>query len=48
MWQPLVYRISAAQTEYMSEKRQRLTVRTVQRIDWVAESKHLLAKIAAQ
>lgn len=45
MWQPCVYRISAAQTEYMSEKRQRLTVRTVVPVDWVAESKHLLAKI---
>lgn len=48
MWQPRVYRISAAQTEYMGEKRQRLTVRTVMPVDWIAESKHLLAKISAQ
>ena len=46
MWQPRVYRISAAQTEYMSEKRQRLTVRTVMPVDWVAECKHLLVKMA--
>jgi replication factor A1 len=46
MWQPSVYRISAAQTEYMGEKRQRLTVRTVMPVDWVAESKHLIAKMA--
>ncbi|KAG0625162.1 hypothetical protein M758_2G032500 [Ceratodon purpureus] len=45
MWQPRVYRISAAQTEYMGEKRQRLTVRTVVPVDWVAESKNLLAKM---
>jgi replication factor A1 len=46
MWVPHIYRISVAQTEYMNEKRQRLTVRTVGPVDWAAESRHLLENIA--
>lgn len=46
MWVPHVYRISVAQTEYMNEKRQRVTVRSVGPVDWAAESKLLLENIA--
>lgn len=46
MWVPHIYRISVAQTEYMNEKRQRVTVRSVGPVDWAAESRHLLENIA--
>jgi replication factor A1 len=45
-WAPLVFLISVAQTEYMNEKRQRITVRSVGSVDWAAECKLLLESIA--
>ena len=46
MWLPYVMRVSVQQTEYLSEKRQRITVRSVSAVDWQEESKHLIEEIS--
>ncbi|KAJ8643813.1 hypothetical protein MRB53_005561 [Persea americana] len=46
MWVPHLFRVSVAQTEYMSEKRQRITVRAQAPVDWAAESKYLLEEMS--
>eukprot|EP00250_Pteridium_aquilinum_P034781 c8088_g1_i1 orf=345-2195(-) len=46
MWVPYVLRVSVAQTEYMNEKRQRITVRSISSVNWEEESKYLLEQIA--
>ncbi|GAB4845379.1 Replication protein A 70 kDa DNA-binding subunit B [Ancistrocladus abbreviatus] len=45
-WVPYHFRVSVAQHEYMNEKRQRITVRAVAPVDFVAESRFLLEEIA--
>ncbi|KAJ7277071.1 hypothetical protein O6H91_02G027800 [Diphasiastrum complanatum] len=45
-WHPRIFRLSVAQTEYMNEKRQRITIRSVHNVDWAAESNYLLEQIA--
>ncbi|GAB2209289.1 hypothetical protein Droror1_Dr00026499 [Drosera rotundifolia] len=45
-WVPHHFRISVVQQEYMNEKRQRITVRAVAPVDFVAESRFLLDEIA--
>ncbi|KAI3412453.1 Replication protein A subunit [Psidium guajava] len=47
-WVPHLFRVSVAQHEYMSEKRQRITVRGVAPVDFAAESRFLLEEIAKQ
>ncbi|XP_058070460.1 replication protein A 70 kDa DNA-binding subunit B [Magnolia sinica] len=46
MWVPHLFRVSVAQTEYMNEKRQRITVRSQAPVDWSAESKYLLEEVS--
>ncbi|KAL6649484.1 hypothetical protein ACP70R_013708 [Stipagrostis hirtigluma subsp. patula] len=45
-WVPHLFRVSVAQHEYMSEKRQRITVRNEVPVDCAAESRYLLEEIA--
>ncbi|KAG6545076.1 hypothetical protein Mapa_013459 [Marchantia paleacea] len=45
-WESRMLRISVQQNEYMSEKRQRITVRSVSSVDWAAESKLLLERLS--
>ncbi|KAK1273384.1 hypothetical protein QJS04_geneDACA008000 [Acorus gramineus] len=45
-WVPHLFRVSVAQSEYMNEKRQRITVRAQSPIDYAAESKYLLEEIS--
>ncbi|XP_039116942.1 replication protein A 70 kDa DNA-binding subunit B-like [Dioscorea cayenensis subsp. rotundata] len=45
-WVPHLFRVSVAQTEYMNEKRQRITVRAHAPLDCSAESRYLLEEIA--
>ncbi|KAJ0963496.1 hypothetical protein J5N97_028618 [Dioscorea zingiberensis] len=45
-WVPHLFRVSVAQTEYMNEKRQRITVRAQAPLDCSAESRYLLEEIA--
>ncbi|KAL2642129.1 hypothetical protein R1flu_009716 [Riccia fluitans] len=46
-WESRMLRISVQQNEYMSEKRQRITVRSVSPVDWAAESRLLLEKLSS-
>ncbi|KAL3678223.1 hypothetical protein R1sor_021179 [Riccia sorocarpa] len=46
-WESRMMRISVQQHEYMSEKRQRITVRSVSPVDWAAESRLLLEKLSS-
>lgn len=46
MWAPYVLRVSVAQSEYMNEKRQRITVRSLSTVVWEEESKYLIEQIA--
>ncbi|RWR72880.1 replication protein A DNA-binding subunit B [Cinnamomum micranthum f. kanehirae] len=46
MWVPHLFRVSVAQTEYMGEKRQRITIRAQAPVDWAAESKYLLEEMS--
>lgn len=46
-WVPRLLVVSVAQSEYQGEKRQRITVRSVGPVDWAAECKLVLEKIAA-
>ncbi|XP_048136084.1 replication protein A 70 kDa DNA-binding subunit B isoform X3 [Rhodamnia argentea] len=48
IWVPHLFRVSVAQHEYMSEKRQRITVRGVAPVDFAAESRFLLEEISKQ
>ncbi|KAK1297102.1 hypothetical protein QJS10_CPB15g01423 [Acorus calamus] len=45
-WVPHLFRVSVAQSEYMNEKRQRITVRTQSPIDYAIESRYLLEEIS--
>ncbi|KAH7851810.1 hypothetical protein Vadar_016752 [Vaccinium darrowii] len=45
-WVPHLFRVSVQLQEYMSEKRQRITARTVTPIDFAAESRFLLEDIS--
>ncbi|KAJ6795411.1 replication protein A 70 kDa DNA-binding subunit B [Iris pallida] len=45
-WVPHMFRVSVAQTEYMGEKRQRITVRAQAPVDYSAESRYLLEEIS--
>lgn len=45
-WSPHLFRISVAQSEYMNEKRQRITVRAVAPVDFAAEARFLLDEIS--
>ncbi|XP_057952640.1 replication protein A 70 kDa DNA-binding subunit B [Malania oleifera] len=45
-WALLLFRVGVAQREYMSEKRQRITVKSIASVDYAAESKFLLQEIA--
>ncbi|XP_021733994.1 replication protein A 70 kDa DNA-binding subunit B-like [Chenopodium quinoa] len=45
-WEPQTFRVSVAQTEYNNEKRQRVTVRAVAPLDYVAETSYLLGEIS--
>ncbi|XP_058180756.1 replication protein A 70 kDa DNA-binding subunit B [Rhododendron vialii] len=45
-WVPHLFRVSVTPHEYMSEKRQRITARTVAPIDFAAESRFLLEDIS--
>ncbi|KAF3785823.1 Replication protein A DNA-binding subunit B [Nymphaea thermarum] len=45
-WMPHIFRVSVVQSEYMNEKRQRITMRAEAPVDWAAETKHLLEKIS--
>nr|CAD1837939.1 unnamed protein product [Ananas comosus var. bracteatus] len=45
-WVPHLFRVSVSQTEYMNEKRQRITVRAQAPLDCSAESRYLLEEIA--
>ncbi|WOL17668.1 replication protein A 70 kDa DNA-binding subunit B-like [Canna indica] len=44
-WVPHMFRVSVAYTEYMNEKRQRITVRGQAQVDCSAESRYLLEEI---
>ncbi|KAG6474057.1 hypothetical protein ZIOFF_067981 [Zingiber officinale] len=44
-WVPHLFRVSVVHTEYMHEKRQRITVRAQAPMDCLAESKYLLEEI---
>ncbi|XP_074571951.1 replication protein A 70 kDa DNA-binding subunit B-like isoform X2 [Curcuma longa] len=44
-WVPHLFRVSVVHTEYMHEKRQRITVRAQAPVDCLAESKYLLEEI---
>ncbi|KAK6921000.1 Replication protein A, OB domain [Dillenia turbinata] len=44
-WAPHLFRVSVAQHEYMNEKRQRITVRSLAPIDFAAESRFLLEEM---
>ncbi|KAK6925113.1 OB-fold nucleic acid binding domain, AA-tRNA synthetase-type [Dillenia turbinata] len=44
-WVPHLFRVSVAQHEYMNEKRQRITVRSLAPIDFAAESRFLLEEM---
>ncbi|CAN6470194.1 unnamed protein product [Victoria cruziana] len=44
-WMPHLFRVSVVQSEYMNEKRQRITVRSEAPVDWAAETKHLLEEL---
>ncbi|XP_021761491.1 replication protein A 70 kDa DNA-binding subunit B-like [Chenopodium quinoa] len=44
-WEPQTFRVSVAQTEYNNEKRQRVTLRAVAPLDYVAETSYLLGEI---
>ncbi|MCO5549118.1 hypothetical protein L7F22_002584 [Adiantum nelumboides] len=46
VWVPYVLRVSVVQSEYMNEKRQRITVRSLSSVNWEEESKYLLEQIA--
>lgn len=46
MWVPHFFRVSVVQTEYMSEKRQRITIRAQAPVDWAAESKYLVEEMS--
>ncbi|XP_077222798.1 replication protein A 70 kDa DNA-binding subunit B-like [Tasmannia lanceolata] len=46
MWVPHLFRVSVAQSEYMNEKRQRITIRAQSPVDWSAESRYLLEEIS--
>ncbi|KAI6683221.1 hypothetical protein NL676_029134 [Syzygium grande] len=48
IWVPHLFRVSVAQHEYMSEKRQRITVKGVAPVDFAAESRYLLEEISRQ
>ncbi|KMS97799.1 hypothetical protein BVRB_5g123610 [Beta vulgaris subsp. vulgaris] len=45
-WVPHTFRVSVAQTEYMNEKRQRITVKAVAPLDYAAETSFLLDDIS--
>lgn len=45
-WIPRLFRVSVAQTEYMNEKRQRITIRAEAAIDWSAESRYLMEEMS--
>ncbi|KAI5066413.1 hypothetical protein GOP47_0019037 [Adiantum capillus-veneris] len=45
VWVPYVLRVSVVQSEYMNEKRQRITVRSISSVNWEEESKYLLEQI---
>lgn len=45
-WVPHLFRVSVVQDEYKSEKRQRITIRTVAPVDFAAESRLLLEDIS--
>ncbi|XP_073146550.1 replication protein A 70 kDa DNA-binding subunit B-like [Henckelia pumila] len=45
-WVPHLFRVSVTPHEYNNEKRQRITVKAVAPIDYVAESNHLLEEIS--
>lgn len=45
-WVPHLLRVSVTTQEYMSDKRQRITVRAVAPVDYAAESRFLLDEIA--
>lgn len=45
-WVPHLLRVSVTQNEYMNEKKQRITVRSVAPVDFAAESKFLLEEIS--
>lgn len=45
-WVPHLLRVSVTTQEYMSEKRQRITVRGVAPVDYAAESRFLLEEIS--
>nr|GMC69614.1 replication protein A 70 kDa DNA-binding subunit B [Ipomoea batatas] len=45
-WTPYLFQVSVAVQEYNNEKRQRITVRGVAPVDYVAESKYLVEEMA--
>ncbi|OWM65228.1 replication protein A 70 kDa DNA-binding subunit B [Punica granatum] len=45
-WVPRLFRVSVALHEYNNERRQRITVRAVTPVDFVAESRYLLEEIS--
>ncbi|KAL2935356.1 Replication protein A 70 kDa DNA-binding subunit B [Bienertia sinuspersici] len=45
-WAPHTFRVSVAPTEYMNEKRQRITVKVVAPLDFAAETSYLLGEIS--
>lgn len=45
-WSPHLFRVSVGVSEYLSEKRQRITVRAQSPVDCSAESKYLLGEIS--
>lgn len=45
-WVPHLFRVSVAPQEYNNEKRQRITVRAIAPVDYVAESKYLLEEMS--
>ncbi|XP_047338059.1 replication protein A 70 kDa DNA-binding subunit B [Impatiens glandulifera] len=47
-WVPHVFRVSVVNQEYMSEKRQRITVRAVAPVDFAVESKLMLEEILSK
>ena len=46
MWVPHILRVSVAQTKYMNEMRQCITVRSCSPVDWHGECKYLLEEIS--
>lgn len=45
-WVPHLFRVGVTQREYMSEKRQRITVKAIAPVDFAAESRFLLEEIS--